>query len=67
MWRWRWEVLGRDSVLARCRPHIGIVTIRRVSIVNNFGHCMYKFVTPREKVTDSRYSIGIQMPLSMIN
>ena len=44
---------GADSVLARYGPHI--VIIRRFSIVNNFGHCMYKFVTPREKVTDYRY------------
>jgi hypothetical protein len=36
-------------------------------VLNNFGHCMYKLVTPRKKVNDYRYSIGIQMPLSMIN
>lgn len=64
---YRYSREGADSMLARCGPHIGIVIILGVFIVNHFGHCMYKFVTPQEKVTDYRYSIGIQMSLSMIN
>ena len=36
---------------------IGIVIIRRAFMLNHFGHCVYDmFVTPREKVTDYRYS-----------
>ena len=46
---------GEDSMLAR------------VSIVNQFGHCLYdKFVRPREKVVDYRTKVSGVRPSDLV-
>lgn len=48
--------LGEESVLAR------------VSIVNQFGHCVYdKYVKPREQVTDYRTRVSGIRPQDLVN